>query len=140
MTLRAIPHLMFDGNAKEAIQFYEEVLDAKVLSIQTYGEIPEFPGMSFPEKILDLVAHARLKVGETDIAIYDSPGFSRQIGNQAAIYVTTSKEEKTKQIFEALQQDGKVIGPLEETSFTPAQGYLMDKFGVTFTIVTDAQN
>ncbi|MFG6117884.1 VOC family protein [Thalassobacillus sp. B23F22_16] len=140
MTLRALPHLMFDGNAKEAIQHYKNILNAKVLSVQTYGEIPAFPGMSFPEKILDFVAHARLQVGETEMILFDSPGFPRQIGNQAAIYVTTNEVEKTEQIFEALKQDGKVIGPLEETSFTPAQGYVMDKFGVTFTIITEAEN
>lgn len=137
MTLRAIPQLMMDRNTKEAIQFYEKVLDAKVLSTQTYGEISEFPGMSFSEKILDLVAHARLKVGETDLILYDSPGFPLQKGNQVAIYITTSEVESTKQIFETLKQGGEVHGPLEETSFTPLQGYLTDKFGVTFTIVTE---
>ncbi|MFG6150669.1 VOC family protein [Halobacillus sp. B23F22_1] len=140
MTLRAFPHLMFDGNAKEAIQYYKSILDAKVLSVQTYGEVPSFPEMSFPEQILDYVAHARLQVGESEIILFDSPGFPRQIGNQAAIYVTTNEVETTEQIFEALKQDGKVIGPLEETSFTPAQGYVMDKFGVTFTIITETQN
>ncbi|SDZ84770.1 PhnB protein [Thalassobacillus cyri] len=140
MSIRALPHLMFDGNAKEAIHYYKNILDAKVLSIQKYGEIPAFPGMSFPEKILDFVAHARLQVGETEMILFDSPGFPRQIGNQAAIYVTTNEVEKTKQIFEALKQEGKVIGPLEETSFTPAQGYVKDKFGVAFTIITENKN
>ncbi|WP_243297996.1 VOC family protein [Bacillus litorisediminis] len=135
MTLRAIPLLVMDGNAKEAIQFYEKELDAKVISIQTYREIPEFPGMTFLEKIMDLVAHARLQVGETDLILYDSPGFPLHKGNQ--IFLTTNEVGETKRIYEALQHGGWVNGPLEETSFTPAQANVTDKFGVTFTIVTD---
>ncbi|HWO76632.1 MAG TPA: VOC family protein [Bacillus sp. (in: firmicutes)] len=137
MTLRAIPLLVMDGNAKEAIQFYEKVLDAKVISIQTYREIPEFPGMTFPEKIMDLVTHARLQVGETDLILYDSPGFPLHKGNQVSIFLTTNEVEETQRIYEALQHGGWVNGSLEETSFTPAQANVTDKFGVTFTIVTD---
>ncbi|WP_261134418.1 VOC family protein [Bacillus sp. Marseille-Q3570] len=137
MTLRVAPNLMMDGNAKEAIQFYKDILDAEVLSITTYADIAEFPGMSFSEKILDRIAYATLKIGHTELKIYDSPGFSRQIGNQVAIHLTATDPVKTKQIFEAFQEEGKVIGPLEKTSFTSAQGMVMDKFGVTFTIVTD---
>jgi uncharacterized glyoxalase superfamily protein PhnB len=29
-----------DGTAKEAIHFYENVLEAQVLQVQTYGEMP----------------------------------------------------------------------------------------------------
>jgi PhnB protein len=101
-------------------------LDAKVRSITNYADIPEFPGLSFAEKILDCVAYATLKIGQTELKIYDSPGFSRQIGNQVAIHLTTTNSEKTKQIFEALQKEGKVIGPLERTSFTSAQGMVME--------------
>jgi PhnB protein len=45
--------------------------------------------------------------------------------------------EKTKQIYEALKQDAKMIGPLEETPYSPAFGTVTDMFGVTFTIVTE---
>ncbi|KJR47438.1 PhnB protein [Desulfosporosinus sp. I2] len=38
MTLQLVPFLMMDGNAKEAIQFYEKSLDAKVLFNQSYAD------------------------------------------------------------------------------------------------------
>lgn len=78
MTLRVAPRLMMDCNAKEAIQFYEKILDAKVQSITTYRNIPDFPGKSFSEKILDRVAYGNLVIGQTELMIFDSPGFSRQ--------------------------------------------------------------
>lgn len=42
-----------------------------------------------------------------------------QMGNQVTICLTSDSVEKTKQIFEALQQGGQVRNHLEETPFSP---------------------
>jgi PhnB protein len=136
MSLRLTPYFMMSGNAMEAIQFYEKSLDAKVLSIQTYGDMP----ISFPPALKEYVAHAIVKVGETNIMFSDSPGQPIQIGDNLTICITTNDIEQSNQIFEALKQDGKVIAPLEETPFSPAFGTVKDKFGVTFTVITEIQN
>lgn len=70
MTLRLTPYLMMNGNAKDAIQFYVKTLDATVVSIQTYEDV--LP--SFPSAIKEHVAHAMLKIGETDLIFSDTPG------------------------------------------------------------------
>jgi PhnB protein len=138
MTLRLSPYLVMDGNAKEAIQFYEKVLDAKVLFNQTFGEMPENPEFPLPADAKERVAHAMLKVGETDLMFSDTfPGQPHQKGNQVTICISTNDMEKSKQIYEALQQDGQVNMPLQETHFSPAYGSVTDKFGVTFQIYTE---
>ncbi|UOF90373.1 VOC family protein [Fodinisporobacter ferrooxydans] len=140
MTLRLNPYLVMDGNAKEAIQFYEKALDAKVLFNQTFGEMPENPEFPLPEDAKERVAHAMLKVGETDLMFSDTfPGQPHQKGNQVTICISTGDKEKSKQIYAALQQDGQVIMPLQETFFSPAYGIVTDKFGVTFQIYTEGQ-
>lgn len=140
MTLRLTPYLVMDGNAKEAIQFYEKALDAKVLFNQTFGEMPENPEFPLPANAKERVAHAMLKVGETDLMFSDTfPGQPHQKGNQVTICLATSDKEKSKQIFEALQQDGQVSMPLQETHFSPSYGIVTDKFGVTFQIYTEGQ-
>lgn len=48
MSKRLIPYITMDGNAKEAIEFYEEALDAQLLFIQTFGEMPENPDFPIP--------------------------------------------------------------------------------------------
>jgi PhnB protein len=138
MTLRLIPYLVMDGNAKEAIQFYEKALDAKILFYQTFGEMPENPEFPLPADAKDRVAHAMVKVGETDLMLSDTfPGQPHQIGNQVTICISTNDMEKSKQIYEALQQGGQVNMPLQETFFSPAYGVVTDKFGVTFQIYTE---
>jgi PhnB protein len=141
MTLRLIPYLVMDGNAKEAIQFYEKALDGKVLNIQTFGEMPENPEFPLPADAKERVAHATLKVGETELMFSDTfPGQPHQKGNQVTICITSNDREKSKKIFEALQQGGQVNMPLQETHFSPAYGVVTDKFGVTFQIYTEGHH
>jgi PhnB protein len=129
-----------NGNSQEAIQFYEKALDAKVLFIQTFGKYPEQPEYAFPEYTKDLVAHARIKVGDTEIMFSDNfPAIPHQSGNQVTICISTNDKDKSKQFYEALQQDGQVNMPLQKTPFSPAYAMVTDKFGVTFKIYTEAQ-
>lgn len=115
MTIRLSPYLMMNGNAKEAIQFYEKALGAKVLFNQTFGEMPENPEFPIPEEAKELVSHAMLKVGETDLMFSDMfPGQTSQTGDQVTICISTNDIEKSKQIFEYLSQDGQVKMPLQE--------------------------
>ncbi|MDQ0272737.1 VOC family protein [Cytobacillus purgationiresistens] len=140
MTLRLSPYLMMNGNAKEAIQFYEEALGGTVLFKQTFGEMPENPEFPLPEEAKELVSHAMIKIGETDLMFSDNfPGQTSQIGNHVTICISTSEIEEAKQIFESLQVDGQVKMPLQETFFSPAYGSVKDKFGVTFQISTESQ-
>ncbi|PCN46006.1 hypothetical protein B9C88_00290 [Brevibacillus laterosporus] len=140
MTLKLIPYLVMDGNAKEAIQFYEKALHAKVLFNQTFGEMPENPEFPIPANAKDRVAHAMVKVGETDLMFSDTfPGQPHQKGNQVTICIATSNKEESTQIYEALQEGGQVNMPLQETHFSPAYGIITDKFGVNFQIYTEGK-
>ncbi|BBH24575.1 VOC family protein [Paenibacillus baekrokdamisoli] len=141
MTYQLTPLIMMNGNAKEAIQFYEESLDARILFMQTIGEGPETPESPIPANVKDLVAHSLLKVGDMEIMVSDIiPGQPHQRGNQVTICITTNEKEEAKQIYEALSQSGQVNSPLQETYFSPAYGMVTDKFGVCFHIFTNRQH
>lgn len=141
MALRLIPYLVMNGNAKEAIRFYEKALDAQVLFIQSFGEMPENPEFPLPPNAKDRVSHATVKVGETELMLSDTfPGQPHQSGNQVTICISTNDKEKSTQMYEALQQGGQVNMPLQETFFSPAYGSVTDKFGVNFQIFTESQH
>ncbi|USK87502.1 VOC family protein [Peribacillus asahii] len=140
MTLRLIPYLVMNGNAKEAIEFYEKALDAQVLFIQSFGEMPENPEYPLPVEAKDRISHATLKVGETELMFSDTfPGQPHQSGSQVTICISTNDAEKATKMYEALQQDGQVNMPLQETFFSPAYGNVTDKFGINFQIFTEGQ-
>lgn len=138
MTVRLIPYLNMEGNAREAIRFYEQGLGAEVLSIITYGDMPGMPN-TFTDELKNLVAHAKLRVGETELMLSDAPsGTSIPKGKQVTICISTNDLEQSKRFFEALRQDGQVNMPFEEQSFSPGFGDVTDKFGVTFQIYTES--
>ncbi|PFH84909.1 hypothetical protein [Bacillus sp. AFS088145] len=56
MTVQLNSFLLMDGNAKEAIDFYKESLDANLLFCQTFGDEPDDPKSPLPENLKDLVA------------------------------------------------------------------------------------
>ncbi|GED34332.1 VOC family protein [Brevibacillus centrosporus] len=141
MTMRLTPYLMMDGNAKEAIEFYQKALEAQVLFLQTFGEMPANPEYPLPEAARDRVGHATIKIGESELMFSDTfPGQPVQIGNQVTICLSTDSADKSKQLFEALQEGGSVVMPLQETHFSPGYGIVTDKFGVSFQIYTEGQH
>ncbi|ADM69605.1 hypothetical protein GMA19_01785 [Paenibacillus polymyxa E681] len=141
MSKRLIPYITMDGNAKEAIEFYEEALDAQLLFIQTFGEMPENPDFPIPAEVKERVGHATLKVGETELMFSDTfPGSPFSSGNQVSICITTDSVEQAQKMFDALQQGGQVGMPLQKTHFSPAYGNVTDKFGVTFQMFTEARS
>lgn len=140
MSLRLIPYLVMDGNAKEAIQFYQKALDAQVLFSQSFGEMPENPEFPLPAEAKDLVSHATIKVGETEVMFSDNfPGTPHQSGNQVTLCLSTNDAEQARKFFDALQDGGQVGMPLQETFFSPAYGIVTDKFGVNFQIFTEGR-
>ncbi|EKN69770.1 glyoxalase/bleomycin resistance protein/dioxygenase superfamily protein [Neobacillus bataviensis LMG 21833] len=141
MTVRLIPYLVMKGNAKEAIEFYQHALDAQVLFKQSFGEMPENPEFPLPAEAKDLVSHATIKVGETDLMFSDTfPGQPHESGTQVTICITTDDAEKARKFFDALQDGGQVQVPLQETFFSPAYGSVTDKFGVTFQVFAEGKH
>ncbi|OUS72965.1 hypothetical protein B1748_23430 [Paenibacillus sp. MY03] len=137
MTVKLTPYITLEGNAKEAIAFYEQTIGAEVLSILTYGDMPDMPD-TFSENLKDLVAHAKLRVGESELMFSDSPGGSAiEAGKRVTICITTNDVEHSRRIFEALRQGGQVNMPFSEEAFSPGFGDVTDKFGVTFQIYTE---
>ncbi|MBD2869244.1 VOC family protein [Paenibacillus arenilitoris] len=137
MTVQLTPYIMLDGNAAEAISFYEQALDAVVVFRESFGEGPENPERPMTDDVKKRVAHAVLKVGEAELLVADCvPGEPNDSGNRLTICITSSEIGQSRRYYEALQQGGEVNLPLQELYFSPAYGVVTDKFGVTFLIFT----
>jgi|SRR5690625_2745570 len=132
------PYIHLNGEAREAIQFYEKVFEAENLGIITYVDMPENPDFPLPPETKDRVAHGAIKIGESVMMFSDSfPDEPTNEGSRVSICIEFYNAEKARQTFEALQEGGQVEMPIAETSFSPAYGILKDKFGVTFHFYTE---
>ncbi|QHT62533.1 VOC family protein [Paenibacillus lycopersici] len=137
MLLQMTPFIFLDGNANEAIRFYEDALDAELTFKQTFGDAPADPNHPLPVGVKDRIAHSILKAGDAELFVADVvPGKSTQSGNKVSICITTNDRDQAQRYYDALQQGGQVVSPLKAVYFSPAYGIVTDKFGVTFQIFT----
>lgn len=131
--LKAVPFVMLDGKAAEAIAFYEKALGATLVFKQTYGESPE--STDIPKEDHGKLAHSVLRAGEAEWYVADVfPGFAYRPGNPVSLCLITKDAEEAKRYYEGLLEGGQVEIPLGPVHFSPAYGMVTDKFGVVFQI------
>ncbi len=53
-------YLTFNGNCREAVEFYAEAFEEEKPKIMTFGDSPPNPDYPMPEKAKHLVMHTRL--------------------------------------------------------------------------------
>lgn len=141
MIVSMYPYLVMNGNGREAVRFYENAFHAEVVSLQTFGNLPERPGQPMPAEAKNRVLNAHLKIGNLDLMLSDTfPGNPYEIGSQVTIAVLVNEKDKTREIFTKLEEGGKVVMPLQETFWSKLYGQVTDKFGVTWQISTEASN
>ncbi|MBW4084777.1 VOC family protein [Paenibacillus sp. S150] len=137
MALQLNPFILLDGTAREAIEFYQEALDAKLLFKQTVGEGPLNPGSPMSGKDKARIAHSVLRVGESEFYVADlEPGQALRPGNGINICITADDAGTAERLYHSLQEGGQIDVKLGPTYFSPAYGMITDKFGVAFQVFT----
>lgn len=130
------PYIFFDGQAKEAMEFYKSVFGGK-LDIQTMGDSPKEAQEAAQNPDPSRVMHAQL---EGDVKIYASD--SAQASKKSAkieLSLGGDDEPKLKAIFDKLGQGGKVSMPLAKQFWGDTFGMLTDKFGVDWMVNISAK-
>ena len=120
-------YLTFNGNCRQAMNFYKEVLDGE-LSLQTIGESPMADKM--PSKMKDCILHSQLTKG--DLILMGSDMVCEQgllKGNSVTLMLACNSEEEIKNCYEKLSAQGKATHPLENTFWGALFGGLTDRFG-----------
>jgi PhnB protein len=121
------PYLSFDGTAKQALEFYKEVLGAEVTGVQTFGEA-DYPT---PPEANDRVMHAQLKKGNISLMFSDTfPGQSTVVGNNITLTLEPESNEEIKHLYDALRKDGKPLNELEDTFWGAKYARVQDQFGI----------
>lgn len=127
------PYLIFNGNAKEAINFYEEVFKSTDKKILLYKDAPKNPNFEMDPKNDELVMHATLTINNTPFKFSDSLEKVNENG-MITLCVEVEKEEECLEMFNALKEDGKVIVDCAPSFFSPMYGYVVDKYSISWQI------
>jgi PhnB protein len=127
MKHQAVPYLSFNGNARQALEFYKEVFEGEITGIQTFGEA-DFPT---PPEADNLVMHARFEKGNLTLMASDSfPGQTVEIGGNVSLMLEMESEEQVDTLYARLSENGKVLMELQDTFWGARYGSVQDFFGV----------
>ena len=124
------PYLTFDGNAREAMEFYHSILGGE-LRVNTFGEF----GAPDPA-IADKVMHAMLtsEKGYLLMASDTAPGMPFTPGNTITVSLSGGPGEGLEDVWAKLADGGTVHLPFEKQMWGDLYGQLTDKFGVPWMI------
>ena len=126
MASRLNPYLRFQGNAREAIEFYQQVFGGE-LRLNTFGEYGMGEG-----PLADQVMHAQLETpaGYTLMVSDTPPGMEHQPGTNITVSLSGDDAEELRGYFAKLSEGGTVSMPLEKQMWGDEYGALTDRFGV----------
>jgi PhnB protein len=124
-------YLIFNGNCREAVEFYAQVFETEPPKIMLFGDAPPDPKYDLPEDARNLVMHAELTISGTRMMFSDTfPGMPFTAGNNISLTVVDKDMDKIKTWFNKLKEGGTVDMELQQTFWSKLYGSLTDKFGI----------
>ena len=130
MSTRLNPYIAFDGNAKEAMEFYRDVFGGS-LTISTFGEF----GNDHPA-VADKTMHAMLEAdnGLTLMASDGPPGVPLTRGDNITISLSGQDADDLRGYWNKLSDGGSVTMPLEKQMWGDEFGMCVDRFGIPWMV------
>ncbi|MEC5156813.1 VOC family protein [Chryseobacterium sp. MP_3.2] len=135
------PYLMFNGNCKEAFEFYKEAFGKEFAEITHFGDMAAQEGSpELTEAQKKMVMHVRMPISEETV-LYGSdifpgtPGFT--VGDNFSVSISTDSREETDNLFTKLSAGGNVTMPLADTFWGAYFGMWRDKFGIDWMVNFD---
>ncbi len=125
------PYINFDGNAKEAVEFYQQVLGGKLV-MSTFKE----GGMPIDESLAGRIMHAMLTAENGMLLMVSdtAPGMTYRPGNNIAISLSGDNEEELRGYWDKLSLGAKITMPLDKAPWGDMFGMLTDQFGVDWLV------
>ncbi|MCY4413158.1 MAG: VOC family protein [Caldilineaceae bacterium] len=134
-------YLNFNGNCRQAFDFYRSAFGGDYITISTFGEGPDDMGM--PEDELDRIMHVSLPIGDSVLMGSDTSaafGPPHQAGNNFSVSCHPKSREETERLFAAISAGGTVTMPLDDMFWGSYFGACVDKFGIPWQFNHDIQH
>ena len=134
-------YLTFNGNCREAFDFYKSVFGGEYPYIGTFGEMPPQEGKEMSSEDKDKIMHVSLPISkETMLMGSDTGGewsSSLKVGNNFSISINADSKEEADKLFNGLSEGGNVTMPLEDTFWGAYFGMFTDKFDINWMVNYD---
>ena len=127
-------YLTFDGNCREAFEFYRSVFGGEFAEFQTFGDGP--PDMPVSDEEKDRVLHVALPIGSSVLMGSDtwSIGPPHAVGNNFSLSIEVESREQCDELCAKLSAGGSVTTPLQEMFWGAYFGQWTDRFGINWMV------
>jgi len=126
----------FNGNCRQAVEFYAKVFKSQVSNMMTYGQAPPDPHNPVADADRERICYAGVRIGDLTVMFSDVlTGSSFIAGNNLSPTVSTDSKEEVTRMFNELKVGGEVYMELQQTFFSELFGMVKDKFGVIWQIL-----
>ena len=128
-------YLTFDGNCRQAFEFYRSVFGGDFSAFQTFGDGP--PDMGVPEAEKGRVMHVSLPVGSSVLMGSDSCsafGPAPVTGTNFSISIVGQSKRHCDEMCARLSDGGSVTMPVQQTFWNAYFGTWTDRFGIHWMI------
>ncbi len=136
------PHINFNGNAEEALNFYKSVFGGELTKIIRLKDIsgPEFP---VAEKDADSILFIGLPIGKNVLIANDVPesmGRVNENENRSKISISAESKEEADKLFNGLSAGGTIEAPMGDSPWGLYFGMFRDKFGIEWIVNFDSKH
>ncbi|GAB1596595.1 VOC family protein [Lysobacter claricitrinus] len=126
--MQLIAYLAFDGNCREAFEFYRAALGGDFVFAMSYGESPMAADM--PPETHGRLMHIHLQVGGAALMGADGqPGCGETAHGGTNINVMADSVADAERIWAKLAEGANVTMPLAPTFWAERFGMLTDRYG-----------
>jgi len=132
------PYLYFNGNAREALDFYTAIFPQENPYVMTFGDMPEDQNFPVTEETRNGIMHATLEVAGSKLMLSDIVGGPPvPTGGNMALQLTLPDAGSVQQAWDKLKEGATIDMPLAPTFWSPLFGSLTDKFGIIWQFDVD---
>lgn len=124
-----IPYLFFNGNCREAMNFYQQCFGGK-LELMPYSNAPEAMQNACGNGAKDQIMHSSLTNDSFMLMASDWPDGKANQGNNISLNIQCETIDEIENLFKKLSVEGKITQPLSDTFWDSRFGMLIDKYDI----------
>lgn len=126
------PYLIFNGNCREAFDFYAALFHGRIEATMTFAGTPAEAHV--PPHWKDKVLHVELRYGDNILYGSDAGGDNYVKPQGFGVAIVLDDIAEAEQLFNGLAEGGTVKMPFAETFWARRFGMVDDRFGIPWMV------
>lgn len=131
-------YVYFNGNCKEAFDFYKSLFNKEFQYVGRYKDVPEEARKNFPHCKETHIMHIALPISKETVLMGADIIEIEESKNDAekyfSLFISAESKKEADELFHSLSQEGEIKLPISEQFWGSYYGICKDKFGINWKI------